>query len=107
MATDEVDVGIAKIAKTAYKLQFALTTAYGGKAVDTSGESWSEEIEEQDTMRFEIPAGHKVYIWQYVLGLGKESKHEVLHCKNLKVTDSANPPDDVPLPHACATMPVT
>ena len=90
--TSEENVGVAA---KAYKKQFALSSTYGGRAIDTSGESWTEESE-QEGMKLKFSLGEKVCIWQYVLGLGKE--FEVLHCKYLKQTNSSSPPDEIPLP---------
>ena len=88
----------AGIVDAACQQQFAWNVEYGGRQVCTHRESWNEETEEEDKIKITLAKGQKVYVWQYVLGLGEDPKCEVLYCKNLKLTDSKTSPKDVPLP---------
>ncbi|XP_015219432.1 uncharacterized protein [Lepisosteus oculatus] len=79
------------------KYQFSLGAEYGGVKVDTDKEQWSEATDVEETMKIEIKPGQSIYIWQYNLGLGKES---VLFCRDLLIDDVPTPPTKIPLPAA-------
>ncbi|XP_068102043.1 uncharacterized protein [Hyperolius riggenbachi] len=77
------------------KSQFSFTTEYGGKSVNTERENWSEATEVQETITVNLQPGHQINVFVYVLGMGKDA---VLHCRDMRILDSPNPPTDVPLP---------
>ncbi|XP_056391875.1 uncharacterized protein LOC130284931 isoform X2 [Hyla sarda] len=79
------------------KATFAMTAEYGGSSVNTERENWSEATEIEETITVTLKANEKIYIWTYELGLGKEP---VLHCRDMRILNTSNPPTDNPLPPA-------
>jgi len=75
------------------KFQFNLDIQYGGKAVNTSSENWSQTTEVSEKLLLHILAGETVYVWQYQMGFGDEIN---LFCINLVLTDTATAPVDPP-----------
>ncbi|XP_069841168.1 uncharacterized protein [Dendropsophus ebraccatus] len=94
-ATVSVESGAltAAIAKT----QFSMTAEYGGSSVNTDRESWNEATQVEETVTITLQPKHKIYIWTYQLGLGKEP---VLHCRDMRILNTSTPPTDNPLPPA-------
>ncbi|XP_078234561.1 uncharacterized protein LOC110091392 isoform X2 [Pogona vitticeps] len=76
------------------KAQFALPVQYGGLGLNTEQE-WEELFYKEKTLQFTLQSQEAAYVWQYQLGLGKET---VLFCRELKVTHSSDPPSEIPLP---------
>ncbi|KAM8934012.1 uncharacterized protein RCH25_004382 [Pelodytes ibericus] len=79
------------------KTQFSLTASYGGSSVNTERENWNQTTETEETISLTLKPNEKVYVWQYELGLGKES---VLFCRDMKFDDDPAPPTENPLPPA-------
>ncbi|XP_066487359.1 uncharacterized protein [Tiliqua scincoides] len=77
------------------KFQFSLSAEYGGKYVNTEQEDWSEATEVEESITMTLQPQQEMYIWQYELGMGKES---VLFCRDMKFTDDSSPPTDIPFP---------
>ncbi|XP_077129194.1 uncharacterized protein LOC143784616 [Ranitomeya variabilis] len=77
--------------------QFSLTAEYGGSSVNTEKETWKEATEIEETIAVTLQPQKKMYIWSYQLGLGEEP---VLHCRDMKLSDKADPPTEIPLPSA-------
>ncbi|CAJ0935048.1 unnamed protein product [Ranitomeya imitator] len=79
------------------KCQFSLTTEYGGSGVNTEKETWKEATEIEETIAVTLQPHRKIYVWSFQLGLGREP---VLHCRDTKISDKADPPTGIPLPSA-------
>ncbi|XP_077773086.1 uncharacterized protein LOC144325065 [Podarcis muralis] len=77
------------------KYQFSLTAEYGGKSVNTEQENWNEATEIEEAISVTVQPNEKMYIWQFEMGLGKET---VLFCRDMKFTSDSTPPTDIPLP---------
>ncbi|XP_077170231.1 uncharacterized protein LOC143825797 [Paroedura picta] len=77
------------------KYQFSLDVQYGGSAVQTQQEDWSEATEVEESLHVTLQPQSKMYIWQYHLGLGDDP---VLFCRDMHFTNDATPPAVVPLP---------
>lgn len=77
------------------KAQFALPSQYGGMGLDTEQEEWEEAREEEETLEVALQPSEVAYTWQYQLGLGKDA---ILFCRGIQVTNSSDPPYEVPLP---------
>ena len=94
---------VEEIFKAALKQTFCLNSEYGGFAVDTTKEDWSEETEVDEKLTGIVPSKGSLYIWQYVLGIGDQV---VLYTKHVEETNSASAPQNsagqilVPLPTA-------
>ena len=80
---------VEEIFKAALKRTFCFTSKYGGLAVDTTKEDWSEEKEVDEKLSAIIPSGKSLYIWQYVLGIGDQV---VLYTKHVQETNSTSEP---------------
>ncbi|XP_042327081.1 uncharacterized protein LOC121932501 isoform X2 [Sceloporus undulatus] len=85
----------ASIATALAKAQFALPTNYGGLGLNVEEEEWEGAHEEEMDMQFTIQPNKVAYMWQYQLGLGKEA---ILFCRKIQVTNSRDPPCEIPLP---------
>uniref|UniRef100_A0A3B3REC2 Uncharacterized protein n=1 Tax=Paramormyrops kingsleyae TaxID=1676925 RepID=A0A3B3REC2_9TELE len=79
------------------KYQFSLSLEYGGISVNTENENWEEATELAETMTLTLQPHTKMYVWQYMLGLGKE---DVLFCRVMVLNENPNPPSILPLPPA-------
>lgn len=77
------------------KYQFSLSTEYGGKAVNTEQEDWSEATEVEESISVTLQPDEKLYVWQFQLSMGKET---VLFCRDMKFTNNSTPPTEIPLP---------
>ncbi|XP_060112276.1 uncharacterized protein LOC132584421 [Heteronotia binoei] len=76
------------------KYQFSLSAEYGGSAVQTHREDWSEATEVEESIEVTLQPRSQLYVWQYQLGFGNEP---VLFCRDMKFTDASTPPATVPL----------
>ncbi|XP_060636101.2 uncharacterized protein [Anolis sagrei] len=90
--SDSPDPGSIAIAIA--KSQFALPIQYGGLGLDAKQEEWEEAREVEMSVRFALQPNEVSYVWQYQLGLGKEV---ILFCRQIKVTNSRDPPSEIPL----------
>ncbi|CAB4004378.1 Hypothetical predicted protein [Paramuricea clavata] len=79
------------------RAQFALQLEYGGKKVNTKNESWEDVKEVKEKIEFKLDPHQQVWIWQYLVGLGKE---DILFCRDIEATNTNEPPTDDPLPLA-------
>lgn len=75
------------------KYQFSLEVQFGGTSTNTEQEEWSETTEISETINLQIPPKSQTSVWQYQMGFGEEKS---LFCKELKITENANPPVDLP-----------
>ncbi|XP_015275427.1 PREDICTED: uncharacterized protein LOC107117777 [Gekko japonicus] len=83
------------LAEAIAKYQFSLSVEYGGRAVQTQQEDWSEATEVEESIHVTLQPESQMYIWQYRLGFGNEP---VLFCRDMKFTNDSTPPTSVPLP---------
>ncbi|KAM4698135.1 uncharacterized protein WCC33_013736 [Rhinophrynus dorsalis] len=90
-----VSVDSGELASLITKAQMSFSTEYGGKSVNTDREKWSQATEVEETFSLTLKPREKIYLWQFVLCLGKES---VLHCRDTKLDDKSTPPTENPLP---------
>ena len=90
------EAGIDDLCKASVETQFSLSASAGGKSVRSDQEDWNEQYTTEEKVELAIPPGGSVYVWQFTLGL--KGTGDVLHCRDLQLTDSADPPQDIPLP---------
>lgn len=90
------EAGIDGLCKASLETQFSLTTSAGGKSIRSDQEDWNEQYTTEEKVEIAIPPGGTVYFWQFTLGL--KGTGDVLHCRDLYLTNSADPPKDIPLP---------
>lgn len=83
------------LSKGLAKFQFATSIKYGGKAVQTQQEDWSEATEVEESIHVALQPHSQMCIWQYQLGFGEET---VLFCRDMIFTNDSTPPTIVPLP---------
>ncbi|XP_051762702.1 uncharacterized protein LOC127519197 isoform X3 [Ctenopharyngodon idella] len=88
-------IGTGELAKLIAMCQFSFSAEFGGSNVNTENESWNKMTEEEEELTFDLKPQERLYLWQYQLGIGKES---VLFCRDLTINHNKNPPADIPLP---------
>ncbi|XP_053554199.1 uncharacterized protein LOC128645319 [Bombina bombina] len=79
----------------------SITAEYGGCSVNTEKENWSEATEIEESINVTLQPKKKLYIWQYVLGIGTKS---ILYCRDMKFEDHPDPPTENPLPPSTGTL---
>lgn len=62
------------------KAQFSMSAEYGGSALRTEEQRWSQTMETEESVSLTLKPEQSLYIWQYVLGLGDEKN---LYCHDL------------------------
>ncbi|XP_060111517.1 uncharacterized protein LOC132583843 isoform X2 [Heteronotia binoei] len=82
------------LAEAIAKFQFSLPAEYGGEAVQTQQENWSEATEVEESVNVTLQPRSQMYVWQYQLGFGSDP---VLFCRALMFTNETTPPTIVPL----------
>ncbi|KAM3916980.1 uncharacterized protein RB166_016153 [Leptodactylus fuscus] len=76
------------------KIQFSMTAEYGGASIKTNTARWTEATENEETLSATLEPYQKIYVWQYQLSLGTDP---VLHCRDIKITQTSDPPTDIPI----------
>ena len=66
----------------------------GGANMWASQEEWKQQYQTEEHIDLIVPPGGSVYIWQFTLGLQKC----MLYCRDIQITNSADPPTNIPLP---------
>ena len=84
------------LVKATIEAQFSLSTSFGGVSVQTAQEDWNEAHTTTEHISVTIEPKKSIYIWQFRMGLG--TSDVVLFCRDLKVTNTPEPPDSLPLP---------
>ncbi|XP_072272903.1 uncharacterized protein [Pyxicephalus adspersus] len=79
------------------KAQISVTAEYGGCSTNTEKENWNEATEVEETVTLTLKPKQKIFIYVYQMGFGKDP---VLHCRDMRILDTATPPTDNPLPPA-------
>ena len=86
------------IVQVSLETQFSLSKSFGGVNIRSEQEDWNEAYTTEETLSAAIPAGATIYIWQFRLGL--KGTVDVLFCHDLQITETSDPPNDIPLPKA-------
>ena len=86
------------IVQVSLEAQFSLSKSIGGANVRSEQEEWNEAHTTEETLSATIPGRSTIYIWQFRLGL--KGTVDVLFCHDLQITETSDPPTDIPLPKA-------
>ncbi len=97
--TANVTKTIGMLSESLFKAQISLSGSYGGKKLDSTREEWVEEHSVEENVNVVIAPEKSVYFWQYKIGMGQK---DVLSCQHKGITNSSNPPEEVPLPPAAS-----
>ena len=89
------------LVQASIEAQFSLSTSFGGASVQTAQEDWNEAYKTTENISVTIEPNKSIYIWQFRMGLGVSD--DVLFCRDLRMTDTPEPPTSLPT-HNIATM---